>query len=198
MNTRLGTTDIERASLLLGRAFHADPLLGYLLPDPVKRDRLSPKGFRCIVRYGVRYGEVQATSNMEGVAVWLPPQAAHASILKMVRVGASSLPFTVGPSFIFRFLDYMGHVEELRKKHTAFPHWYLQLLGVEPQFQRQGHGSALLKPMLDRFDKDEAACCLDTMNGGNVPFYQRFGFQVVAESKVPKTNIGIWLMARNS
>jgi ribosomal protein S18 acetylase RimI-like enzyme len=190
--------DIHRASLLLGQAFHDDPLLSYLLADPAKREHLSPKGFACILRYGVRYGEAQATSsNMEGVSVWLPPQSAHASIFKTVQVGAFSLPFSVGWRFFFRFLDYMGHVDELRKKHTPLPHWYLQLLGVEPRFQRQGHSSALLKPMLDRFDAEKLPCCLDTMNGGNVPFYERFGFKVVAESKVPKTHIGIWLMARS-
>jgi hypothetical protein len=41
------------------------------------------------------------------------------------------------------------------------------------------------------------ACCLDTTNGDNLPFSERFGFKVVAEGTVPKTNIGIWLMARN-
>ena len=91
----------------------------------------------------------------------------------------------------------MGHVDELRNKHTPFPHWYLQLLGVEPECQRLGFGLALLRPMLDRLDKDKAASCLNTMNGDNVAFYERFGFKVVAESNVPKTNIGIWLMMRN-
>ena len=104
MTIRLEMLDIQGASFLLGRAFHDDPFLRHLLPDPAERKRLSPKGFRCILRYGVRYGEVQATSsNMEGVAVWLPPQSAHVSMSKMVRVGAFSLPFTVGPRFFFRF-----------------------------------------------------------------------------------------------
>jgi hypothetical protein len=32
---------------------------------------------------------------------------------------------------------------------------------------------------------------------GSVGPLERFGFKVVAEGTVPKTNIGIWLMARN-
>ena len=93
MPIRLGIPDIQRASLVLGRAFHDDPLLSHLLPDPAKRASLSPKRFSCILRYG----EVRATSSeMEGVAVWLPPQSAHASVFKMVRVGAFSLPSPKG------------------------------------------------------------------------------------------------------
>jgi ribosomal protein S18 acetylase RimI-like enzyme len=193
----LGTPDIQRASLLLSQAFQDDLFLEHLLPDPVKRKRRSPKGYMCVLRYGTSYGEVHATSsNIEGVAVWLPPQAAHVSIVKMARSGALFLPFTVGPRFFLRFLDYKQHLDLLRQQHTPFPHWYLQLLGVAPQFQRQGHGSALLASMLDRLDKEGLACCLDTLNGDNVPFYERFGFKVVVESRVPKTKIGIWLMAR--
>lgn len=194
---RLAMRDIRRASLLLGRAFHDDPFLNHLLPDPVKRERLSPKGYRCIVRYGVRYGEVHTTSSsIEALAIWLPPQSADASLLKLATVGGFSLPFTVGPRFIFRFLDYVRLVDDLRQKHASFPHWYLQLLGVEPRVQRQGYGSALLKPMLDRFDEEKAECSLDTMKGDNLSFYERFGFKVVAEGKVPKTNVTLWLMTR--
>jgi hypothetical protein len=50
--------------------------------------------------------------------------------------------------------------------------------------------------MLARFDRERLPCCLDTMNGDNVAFYERFGFRVAAKSLVPKTQIGLWLMAR--
>jgi ribosomal protein S18 acetylase RimI-like enzyme len=196
---RLGTSDIPRASAQVGRAFHHDPFLNHFLPDPDKRTRLSPKGFRCILRYGVYYGEAYTTSSeMEAVAVWLPPQSAHASLFRMVRVGALAVPFTMGRRFFFGFLRFLEHVESLRAQHTPFPHWYLQLLGVEPQWQRQGYGSTLLRPMLERFDKAGISCCLDTENGNNVPYYERFGFKVVAETKAPKTDIGVWLMARKT
>lgn len=82
------------------------------------------------------------------------------------------------------------------KRHTPFRHWYLQLLGVDPGHQGQGYATALVNPMLARFDREGLPCCLDTMNGDNVAFYERFGFRVAAKSLVPKTQIGLWLMAR--
>ena len=52
--------------------------------------------------------------------------------------------------------------------------------------------------MLDRFDREQMACCLDTMNPNNVRFYERFGFQVVAKSALPGANADCWLMARQA
>jgi ribosomal protein S18 acetylase RimI-like enzyme len=198
MSVRLEIPDIPRASDLLGRAFHADPFLSHLLPDPVKRARLSPKGFSAILRYGVRHGEVYATSpEMEGIAAWLPPHAVHVSLLGMVTTGIF-MPFMVGPRFCVRFVRCARHLGKLWSQHAPFSHWYLHSLSVAPEHRHLGHASALLKPMLSRFDKEKVPCCLETMNGNNVGFYERFGFRVVAESKVPKTNLGLWLMARGS
>lgn len=50
--------------------------------------------------------------------------------------------------------------------------------------------------MLASLDREQVPCCLDTMNGDNVLFYEQFGFKIAAKSFVPKTEIGLWLMAR--
>ncbi|MHB0960548.1 MAG: GNAT family N-acetyltransferase [Pirellulaceae bacterium] len=193
----LGKSDILAASEMFARAFHNDPMLAYLIPDSAKRRYLSPRIYRCALRYGVYYGDVVATSaNTEGVAVWLPPEAAHGSVPRMLRAGLLSLFFTIGPQFVVRFLSYYQHLERLRQRHTPFRHWYLQLLGVDPEHQGRGHASALLTAMLARAANERLPHCLDTMNRANVAYYERFGFKVVAESVLPKTQIGLWLMAR--
>jgi ribosomal protein S18 acetylase RimI-like enzyme len=193
----LGKTNILPASQMFARAFQDDPLLAYLIPDSAKRRYLSPRMYRCALRYGFYYGHVLATSaNLEGVTIWLPPEAAHGSVPMMLRAGLLSLSFTIGPQFVARFLSFYQHLDRLRQEHTPFRHWYLQLLGVDPEHQGRGHATALLTPMLTRLDHERLPCCLDTMNGDNVAFYERFGFRVVAKSLLPKTEIGLWLMAR--
>jgi ribosomal protein S18 acetylase RimI-like enzyme len=189
--------DIRRAGDLFGRALHRDPFMIHLLPDAVRRAQLSPRAFRCVVRYGLSCGEVQTTSSdLQAVAVWLPPHATHPSVIRMALAGALAVPFTVGRRFFLGFLDFLEHVEKLKKELYPFPYWYLQLLGVEPSCQRQGYGSVLLRAMLDRFDRTGMSCGLDTENGDNVAYYKRFGFQVAAETKVPKTDVSVWLMIR--
>ena len=84
----LTKTGIPPASEMLARAFADDPMLSHLVPNAVKRRRVALGSFRCVLRYGILYGEVQATStNLEGVAIWLPPEAVRASVLQMLRAG---------------------------------------------------------------------------------------------------------------
>lgn len=193
----LPAADLPQASEMLARSFHNDPLLCHLLPDAAQRRSISARSFQCLLRYGLCHGEVVTTSaNLEGLAIWLPPDAAQGSLARLLRACLFTLPLTAGPRFFVRFLSYQQHLNRLRREHTPFRHWYLQLLGVDPCHQGKGHASSLVNPMLARLDREQLPCCLDTMNGDNVAFYERFGFRIAAQSFVPKTEIGLWLMAR--
>ena len=49
----------------------------------------------------------------------------------------------------------MTAVQTMEKRHPKEPaHYYLPVLGVEPEFQGRGFGSALLQPVLARCDRD--------------------------------------------
>jgi ribosomal protein S18 acetylase RimI-like enzyme len=193
----LPANDILKAGEMFARTFQNDPMLCHLFPDAAKRRSISPRSFQCLLRFGLSCGEVVVTSaNLEGGAIWLPPESAQASVAKLLRACLFTLPLTAGPRFFVRFLAYHQHLDRLRQEHTPFRHWYLQLLGVDPTHQGKGHAGALLNSMLARLDRQQLPCCLDTMNGANVAFYERFRFRVAAKSFVPKTDIGLWLMAR--
>jgi ribosomal protein S18 acetylase RimI-like enzyme len=59
------------------------------------------------------------------------------------------------------------------------PAWYLMYLGVHPDAQGTGAGSALLRSALDDILRRETApVYLETGTERNVRFYQRFGFRV--------------------
>ena len=75
-------------------------------------------------------------------------------------------------------------------------HFYLSALGVEPERQGEGVGTALMQPVLQRADRDERACYLETATGRNVLLYERQGFEVVEELTLPGTDVHGWLMRR--
>ncbi|MFH1626439.1 MAG: GNAT family N-acetyltransferase, partial [Pseudomonadota bacterium] len=81
---------------------------------------------------------------------------------------------------------------------VSFKHWYLWIVGVEPQSQGKGYASKLLRPMLTRIDKDGLPCYLETLDERNVPIYEHLGFKVVDESTVPNTSITNWAMLRET
>ncbi len=76
--------------------------------------------------------------------------------------------------------------EELMKKaHPEEPHWYLAIIGSDPDVRGQGFGNALMRSRLDRCDAEHAPAYLESSNPDNVPYYQRFGFEITGEIALP-------------
>ncbi len=195
------------ASEILARAFHDDPLSVYLVPDDAKRARLLPWLYERIVRYGAMYnGELLSTSlpfplgkgpgvRSDAVAVWMPPGLAHTPVLRLVRAGLAFTPIKFGLNTIGRFIA-ANTVERLRAKLAPEPHWYLWVIGVEPERQGQGLGSSLIEPMLQRADAEGAHCYLETHKKRNVAFYIKHGYNVVHSGSVPSGGPPYWCLKR--
>ena len=61
-------------------------------------------------------------------------------------------------------------LEQMGAAHPAEPHWYLPLIGVDPQAQRQGLGSTLLAEMLPGFDRAQTTAYLEATSPESLPF----------------------------
>jgi len=193
---RLQKSQIKPAGEMIARVFQDDPLNSYLFPDASRRENMSHYVFEFMVRLGVSYGEVYATSpNLEGVAVWLPSEK-DVTMWRMILNGGFSLYFKVGRKGISRLSYVNNFYSQVHKRHAPFRHWYLSLIGVAPKFQGKGYASILLKAMLARIDKEHLPCYVETQNEKNVSIYQHYGFKVVGEAVIPDTEISFWAMLR--
>jgi ribosomal protein S18 acetylase RimI-like enzyme len=89
-----------------------------------------------------------------------------------------------------------AYIEAMHMRHTPFKHWFLHAIGVEPQFQGNGHASKLLRPMLARIDEEGLPCYTETMLEKNVRLYEHFGFRAAEKATIPGTNYNLWAMLR--
>lgn len=176
----------EQAVQLLSRAFLEDPAIGALLreQDAEKRRQRMLPFFRTSLAACKKYGwllflqdEHQAIA---GAALAyrpgqypLPARAQWTMMSNTVR-GA-------GISGLHRWAWWMVRAARNHPHHP--PHYYLELIGIEPERQGQGLGSRLLQEILVAADREKVGCFLETSNLRNLPFYQRFGFQIRAEAK---------------
>ena len=85
---------------------------------------------------------------------------------------------------------------EIDGLHPREPHWYLATLGTVPERQGQGVGAALLQPVLTLADEDGVPAYLESSKERNVPFYARFGFEVVEELHSKVGSPPMWRMWR--
>ena len=194
---RLNKSDIQPAVEVLTRAFRNYPLLKYFFSDELERERIAPYFFQYILNYGVRHGEIYATSpNLEGVAVWLTSDKYPMTFWRSIR--------SVPPSIIFGFgreggsrMRYTGeYIDTVHKRLAPFKHWFLQTIGVDPQFHGKGYAGKLIRAMLARIDKEDLPCYLETLDEKNVRLYEYFGFRVIEKSTIPETNLTNWAMLR--
>lgn len=95
-----------------------------------------------------------------------------------------------------RLLDRASGLLYFDRHHPKEPHWYLQMLGTEPEWQGKGIGSSLLAPILDRCDRTGERVYLEASKEKNIPFYARHGFVVTEEMHVPKGPT-MWAMWRD-
>lgn len=192
---RVGLADARRIAALFARAFQDDPLMRYAVPNGEQRRRLLPWLMGLNVRYGCRYGEVYATPQYRGAAIWLPPEHSEYTLWRMLRSGMFAAPFRLPWPMLRRLASVETRAQALHQRFAPGPHWYLAQIGVEPAHQHQGVAARLLRPMLTRMDAAGLPCYLETENPANIATYQRYGFGVVAEDAVPD-GPHIWAMLR--
>jgi len=187
-----------QAGEVLARAFHEDPLYVLVMPEEGKRAKVLAWLFDKVAHYARLYGQAHTTPGLEGVACWLPPGHAELTLGRLVRSGLAATPLKLGLTGSLRFNTYMNYAEELHQRHAPKSHWYLWVVGVDPASQGRGIGSRLLEPVLARASADGTACYLETGVERNIPFYEKHGFRVVGEGRVPGLEVPVWALRREA
>jgi GNAT superfamily N-acetyltransferase len=190
---------IHAAGEILAQAFFNDPLCLYAEPNPEARIRGFGRFFTELVREGADMGEVYECALDDqpvGVAVWMPPWTGDAGEEAAAGSAQNHTKQLLGPAAARRFSDAYRHFEQVHHRLMTKPHWLLTLLGVSPCCQRQGIGGALLAPRLQRADREDIPCYLETFVPANVPFYEHHGFRVIDAGVEPQSRIPFWSMAR--
>ena len=195
---RAAADDIPAMAATLARAFAHDPFYAFLAGDAPERNQRIRDGWSGILRFGsAKLAETYTTDEHAGVAIWHPPGHHGPPILDSLRM----MP-AVGRLAGWRRLRMVsGVIAELEKRHRQHvpqAHFYLSALGVEPDRQGEGIGTALLQPVLDRCDRDRVPAYLETATARNVLLYERLGFDVVEELTLPGTDVHGWLMVRSA
>lgn len=88
-------------------------------------------------------------------------------------------------------------VELMKQHHPEEPHWYLGVIGSDPDMRGTGLAHALMRSRLDQCDTEGAPAYLESTKESNLPYYLRFGFRVTGELTIRGGGPRIWPMWRN-
>jgi GNAT superfamily N-acetyltransferase len=187
------TDDLESLVPVIARAFQPQPLTNWLLGRQSNRrrgERLIELEFEKALPYGLTY----TTTDRRGAALWHPPDKKVKLWSDLVWSINSAAAIGIGRRTVSHMITGL-RLALLQPKGSLF---YLALLGVDPDAQGEGIGSALLQPGLRLCDEQNIPAYLVTDTRDAVRFYQRQGFQVKNQISAFKADLTLWIMVRPS
>lgn len=185
--------DIDLLSEAITRAFDDDPIWQHVFPERHRHERA-----RVFTAYELRHhylGEDETWTTAEGVkgaAVWMPPKKWKQSRREALRA-VPTLLRVMGAKSVAAYRVQSA----IEAAHPPGEHYYLSILGTDPTYQGQGVASACLEPVLTRCDEQGIGAYLESSKEQNIPFYNRHGFEVTRELKLPGGCPSLWLMWRD-
>ena len=182
--------DFRPLAAMLARAFYDDPVTAWFYPNPERRLVHARRFFAIRLRQLADQELIFTTSDHTGAALWTLPGRWREDLRQSLML----LPML--PVLLPRIARSTRAVREIERRHPVVPHFYLSVLGTDPDQQGGGIGSALLAPVLDRCDSDGVAASLESSKESNIGFYVRHGFTVTERIDLPD-GPPLWFMWRD-
>jgi GNAT superfamily N-acetyltransferase len=184
--------DLAVVARALAESFFDDPHFAWIVRDRERRLAKLERAFTTFcARVWLPHDHGYTNSQRSGAAMWLPPGEWHLSAwaqLKLAPAVIRDLGFDAG-----RLLRALAFIE---RKHPREPHWYLPAIGVAPAWQGRGYGAALLRPILERCDRERLPAYLEASTKRNRSLYQRHGFETIEECRYADNAPLLWRMWR--
>jgi len=190
---RATAEDVPRLRAMLAEAFFDDPVFGWLMPeDTTRRARLRSYFGIDLGHLTLPRGRVWTTGDLAGAALTLPPGKwrvpPHVSVLQGSAFGVQIVRAArLGAAMEWRHMRLARGV--------GGTHYYVRDIGVHPEMQGKGLGGALLRPTLDRCDRERLPAYLEASSERSAALYERLGFEHVDELRVGGSP-PLWLMLR--
>jgi GNAT superfamily N-acetyltransferase len=189
---RATADDAAHLAGVLARAFYDDPPMRWVLPDDSRRMAVLERGSLLFLRrLYLPQNQCWTTASGNAVATWELPGQWKLGVGQQLRLLPAMLRvYGRGLSRV------ASAITALERDHPSEPHMYLPFVGVEPNWQGRGLGTAVLRPVLDRCDAEGLPAYLEASTPRNRELYRRLGFDVTAEIVLGKGSPPVWRMWR--
>lgn len=185
-------SDTVTVAATVAAGFFDDPVTRWILPDVQRRRQVATAMFELYVEPYVALGETYLTADARGAAVWLAPGAELMTADQEAAFG-EALVEILGPD-----VDRAFQLAEIfAQHHPEEPLYYLQFVSTVPAVQGQGIGSALLRDMLGRADREGLPSYLEATSSRNRALYERHGYVTTGVFTLPDDGPPLWCMWRD-
>lgn len=163
------------------------------MPDAASREERLRAFFRSeLAEIGFAHDLVFTTDDLAGACCWAPPERWRVPVSTTIRE-APAMRAVFGRRLPLAFWSRL----RMERRHPPHPrHLYLAFVGVDPAAQGRGLGSRLMFPVLSRADSEGVGAYLEASTPRSRVLYERHGFDVVEEMRLPMGGPALWRMWR--
>jgi ribosomal protein S18 acetylase RimI-like enzyme len=159
---------------ILSAAFAENNSVNYI----VKQDKNRLRRIVALINYSYeicsQFGEVWLSDDLKACALLLYPHLKRAT-LKSIWLDVKLIFLAIGLNNIRKVMNretrVKGHQDSVKMV-------YLWFIGVHPEYQHDGKGSTLLNEIVTEASLKALPVYLETSTLVNIPWYERFGFNV--------------------
>jgi GNAT superfamily N-acetyltransferase len=190
----LRTATLEDLAVIVdtaSRSLDAEAMLRWSFGEDRFEQRIR-KHFAHYDGENVRRGWIRLAADGAGIAVWIPPDAREEH--EAIGPAPPEAEHEILGDHADHFAAFWGWVEEHQPDEAMS---YLSHIGVTPERQGEGLGSALMRDGLARADREGVPTWLETSKATNATYYERFAFRTVVDEDAPGGGPHIWFMRRD-
>lgn len=174
-----GPSDRDAVTRLLDEAFRTDPVSSWVFPDPEHRAAVHGKFLGVFVDVALAEGRIDYAVDGSAAALWLripaaDPEDEHVEDEIPAKMRAVADPDNERCELVGRLT---GAVHP-----TAEEHEYLLMIAVAPGRQGEGLGTELIRPVLERCDREGVPAYLEASSERSKGLYERLGWQFTGEA----------------
>jgi len=162
---------------ILTRSFDKNQSVNYI----IKQDKKRLTRIRALMAYSFEvcylFGQVYLSEDNRACALVLYPHTKKTT-LKSVLLDVELMYKCIGFSNLSKAINRESVIQKIQPKERKC---YLWFIGVDPKYQSLGTGSSLLTEIIVESEEQALPLYLETSTLRNLPFYQKFGFQVYDE-----------------
>jgi len=162
---------------ILTQSFATNQSVNYI----IKQDKNRLGRVRYLMDYSFEvcylFGDVFLSEDKNACALVLYPDNKKTT-LKSILLDAKLIFFSVGLKNIKKTLNRENSIKKIQPKERMY---YLWFIGVNPENQNRGLGTKLLNDLIIHSNQKKRPIYLETSTRKNLPWYQKFGFQIYEE-----------------
>ena len=168
---------------LLVQSFDDNQSVNYI----VKQDDKRIQRIRVLMDYSFEicslFGAIYLSNDKKACALIVFPDQKRTT-LKSILLDLKLILFCVGLSGIKKALSRESLIKKIQPKEKMYYIWFI---GTDKSNQHSGIGSKLLQEIIEDADSKKLPIYLETSTLKNLPWYERFGFEIYHKLKLSYT-----------